>query len=492
MIGGFKRKACQSMNRAATHPTEVLLHEQLLGPRLYLFAWIRFAVAAIIVAGTVVGHELVGVKDLPIEGLFGLAAAIAIYNIPVFFHARSFAKPDVRQVVGHRRRVMAGVCILLDFGALTVLVALLGGSGSPFFAFYIFHAIIAALLLSRNVAIVYCLFGLALYTGLVIGETQGWLPVVYPEGLTFGRPPVDGRYALTVWFCQTSLLGLTTLLATSIVAQLRRGESSLRRLKDQYDQLSQRRLDFIDVTFHDLKSPVTATLSHLNNMEAGLAGDLTPQQYQLVERCRKRLEALLRLLRDLLTLAHAETPEITQHMILVNPARLLQQVVEDCRDLVETAGQHIDIHVHPEMPRVRCVYRLVHEAVKNYLTNASKYSPNGARITLRAFPQHDAIRVEVDDEGPGIPPKYQHLVFDAFSRLHQNLARPIRGGSTGLGLSLVRKIITAHGGHVGFTSREGAGSTFWLTLPCPGARPASDPPSGPARTNLKPVDLKHA
>jgi signal transduction histidine kinase len=101
----------------------------------------------------------------------------------------------------------------------------------------------------------------------------------------------------------------------------------------------------------------------------------------------------------------------------------------------------------------------------NFLSNALKFSKKGSTVWLRAKTVQDGtrLRVEVTDEGPGIPPDSQALVFERFQQLAQSSAERKEG--SGLGLSICKALIEAHGGTIGVDSTLGQGSTFWFELP---------------------------
>jgi len=105
----------------------------------------------------------------------------------------------------------------------------------------------------------------------------------------------------------------------------------------------------------------------------------------------------------------------------------------------------------------------IRQVLDNLISNAVKYSPPGSLVTVRAKRGSICWRVEVQDEGPGISSKDRERLFHDFARLS---ARPTGGEkSTGLGLSIARRVIDAHGGEIGVDSVDGKGATFWFTLP---------------------------
>jgi signal transduction histidine kinase len=100
----------------------------------------------------------------------------------------------------------------------------------------------------------------------------------------------------------------------------------------------------------------------------------------------------------------------------------------------------------------------------NLIGNAIRHSPNGGRIDVRAVPDGQRVRFEVQDQGPGIAPEYRQRIFEKFFRVPGT-----KGEGVGLGLYISREIVLAHGGDMGVESEPGHGSRFWFTLRVPGA-----------------------
>jgi len=151
-------------------------------------------------------------------------------------------------------------------------------------------------------------------------------------------------------------------------------------------------------------------------------------------------------------------------------------------------GQRFAVSIAPGLPRLRVDRGAVAEAVANYLSNAVKHAPPGSVIRVVAAEADGEVRITVSDEGPGIHPGHQELLFRKFSRLPGNGA-----GGHGLGLFIVRSIAEAHGGRVWVESRAGEGATFGLALPAPATGPAATGPPPASRTRRKrpPLAVPH-
>jgi signal transduction histidine kinase len=126
--------------------------------------------------------------------------------------------------------------------------------------------------------------------------------------------------------------------------------------------------------------------------------------------------------------------------------------------------QTIDLDLPGSLPKVSGIERLVREAVVNYLTNAVKFTPPRGRIVVRAVSAPPVVRIEVEDGGPGVPEDARESIFEEFARSTRD-GGDEAGKSSGLGLSIVRRVAEALGGSCGVESAGERGSVFYLELP---------------------------
>jgi signal transduction histidine kinase len=444
-------------------PHPLLLHSLLLGERLYLFARLRLLAAVFILVGAVFADTVVGIQGLSVAGLAACSAFLAVYGAAALRAIRPYRRPEQAQPSQIHLVRIAHTTISLDYIVLTCVIGLVGGAQSPFLAFYLIHAIVASVLLSRRAAFAHALVGYLLLTGLVVGEWTGVLPKHRPVGAVFGGPELDARVVLTILFVYGLLTGVATFLMTGIARLLRDGEGRLREASEDLDRLANLRRAFLHVVLHDLRGPVGTVVTLLDNLQAGLGGPLTDTQAQWVGRADARLRSMLELLRDLQTLADLETGSIEKMMGDVDVVALVCKAVEEH---LEGAQEH-DISLAADLPplviTVRGVERLLGEAITNYLTNAIKYTQRGGHVTARVRTDDGRVRIEVVDDGPGIARADQARLFREFARVaRRSGAKAVPG--TGLGLSIARRIAEAHGGRAGVESELGKGSTFFLEL----------------------------
>jgi signal transduction histidine kinase len=443
----------------------ILTHSLLLGERLYLFARLRFLAAAGILVGSFFATYVVGIRGLDLSALALAAIFLAAYNVGIFLFVRRRVD-DLGEVQKERRLVsVAHVSILLDYLVLTFCIWRVGGAQSPFLTFYLLHAILASVLLSRRAAYAHALVGYVLLACLVLGEWSGLLPAHRPIGSVPGQGELELRGVLTILFVYALLTAVTTILTSGIVRLLRENEQGLREASDDLERLADMRRSFLHVVLHDVRSPVGTVVSMLEGLAGGIDGEVSAAQASRLGRASERLRGVLELLRGLRVLADLETERLDSLMVPTDLEAVIREVVEDQWELAAERGQSIVTEVPPSLPAVRVVETLIREAVTNYLTNAIKYAGNGARIIVRALARDGHVRVEVIDNGPGIALEDQAHLFREFTRVGRARGKQGAAAGLGLGLSIVKRIADAHGGTAGMCDASGGGSLFYLELP---------------------------
>ncbi|HNT89063.1 MAG TPA: HAMP domain-containing sensor histidine kinase, partial [Candidatus Hydrogenedentes bacterium] len=270
---------------------------------------------------------------------------------------------------------------------------------------------------------------------------------------------------ITVLVVQGLLFALIALLMTYLMRLLRDGARQLRESNRELDRLSRQRRDFLHLALHNLRSPIGAVSMLLSNLGGGYAGPLNDQQAAWTDRAQHRLRELTAFLHDLESLALLESGDLESYMQDVNLPELLGAVVEENQDLARQHRHALTLELADGLRPVRGVPRLIREAVANFITNAVKYTLDGGRITVRAMNRGRFVRVEVEDNGVGIPPEAQTRLFQEFVRVHKTHAAVAKVPGSGLGLVIVRRIAEAHGGRINVRSHVDRGSIFGFEVP---------------------------
>ncbi len=452
-----------------------LPYRRLLARQLGVHCRMRFGVVGLIVAGVLVADLVVGVAGLPVGALLGTATGLAVFNLGVRAGIRWLARLSPAQRAQTWLLALRHATILFDYLTLTLLIHLVGGARSPFLPAFLLHIVLGSVMVNRAAAYVYALLAVALVNTTVFGELAGlWTPVL-PAGAVASDGPLDPRFAVSVSAAYTSLFVVTTWLLTSLAEAMRHVERELVARSAELARVSAARRDFLHVALHNLKSPLAAVTMLLDSLGLGLAGPLEIRQRELVDRARKRLAGSDRFLRDLGVLANLEAHELTSLESRVELGELLGRLIEENRDLAGARAQSLELDRAVGPAWVRGNDRLLFEAIVNLVTNAIKYSPRGGTIRVKLALAGDTAQVSVADEGPGIPPERRSELFREFARLDTVLPDGERPPGSGLGLSIVQRIVTSLGGRVMVQSELGRGSVFTLELPLTPPRPAATP-----------------
>ncbi len=464
IVGVTARRAPRK--KRARGAQRFLIHNQLLGARLYLYSLARFAVVGVIAAGALFAKYVVGVEDLDIPHLLGVAAMLGMYNCAVFFMIRPLRDRERAEIAYSLLAGIMHATIMLDFVFLTLALWLVGGARSPFQAFYVFNVILASVLLTRLSAFLHTAFGYLLLALLIVGEWREWIPPFNPVGATFGPDKIDGRMVVTLLAVDGLLFALSASILTSLTQVLRSGERELRDVNAALEHLSAMRRDFLQMVLHDLKTPIVAVTQHLYNLDAQLHERLSDVEQRWMDRCRVRLKDLSALLSDLQVLALLESETLQKKKAVLDLPVLLAALVAEAQDLAQMRNHTLELETAGPLPVVRGIERLFREAVSNLITNAIKYTPSGGRIVVRANAVEDGVCIEIQDNGIGISIEDQRRLFQEFGRVRPKTGEDVdTTGSSGLGLAIVRRAVELHGGTVEVESELNHGSTFRMILP---------------------------
>jgi signal transduction histidine kinase/HAMP domain-containing protein len=225
--------------------------------------------------------------------------------------------------------------------------------------------------------------------------------------------------------------------------------------------LDQAKSDLVATVSHELKTPLTSVRLALHLLLEETVGPLTPKQVELLLDARDNAERLLARVNNLLDLTRFERGREQLNIQPEAPADLLRTAADAIRPRAQDKGITLTVQAPADLPPVAVDPLRLGHALGNLLDNALTYTDRGGRIELSAAAVDGDITLTVADTGVGIPPEHLPHVFERFYRIPGHS----RHGGTGLGLALVREIVTAHGGSVTCESQPGAGAVFHVTLP---------------------------
>ncbi len=225
-------------------------------------------------------------------------------------------------------------------------------------------------------------------------------------------------------------------------------------------RLERIRRDFVANVSHELRTPISVVRA---NTETLLDGAIHDPEFapRLLEAVHRNAERLTLLINDLLDLSRLESGSYSLSSGRIQVRGVAERVEESLREKSQARNTNILISI-PLAIAVRTDEAALFQVLVNYLENAIKYTPEGSRIEIGAHLVEKMVRIEVRDNGPGIPAPLQNRVFERFFRVDPGRSR--QTGGTGLGLSIVKHLVEAMGGRVGVSAIEPTGCAFWLQL----------------------------
>jgi NtrC-family two-component system sensor histidine kinase KinB len=215
----------------------------------------------------------------------------------------------------------------------------------------------------------------------------------------------------------------------------------------------------ISTVSHELKTPLTSIRLAIHILLNEKLGPLSHQQMELLVTARDDSDRLYRVIEDLLDISRIESGEAEIKLQPVNVEELVVQATDRVRSRFLEHKITLDLNVAPDVPRVLADPTRLQLVFDNLLSNALKYTPMGGEVTVTANPEDGMVRFAVADTGIGIAPEFLPRVFEKFFRVPGQ-----EQISSGLGLTIAKEIVEAHGGAIEVASQPGKGARFTFTV----------------------------
>jgi len=220
--------------------------------------------------------------------------------------------------------------------------------------------------------------------------------------------------------------------------------------------------DFFALMSHELRTPLTSIKEGTNLLLDGLAGATTEKQRRLLSIISEESNRLIDLVSALLDLSKMEAGMLAYNFTRVDMAPLVEKAVTEVLPLAAAKSVWIE-REFSDLPPITADEERILQVMRNLLANAINFSPENSIVSITGQHRDDTVSIAITDQGPGIAPEYLETIFDKFKQATLTRSHKLRG--TGLGLAVVKHIITAHGGKVWAESTVGTGSTFTFSLP---------------------------
>jgi signal transduction histidine kinase len=226
--------------------------------------------------------------------------------------------------------------------------------------------------------------------------------------------------------------------------------------------LAKLKSDFVSNVSHELRTPLALIRLYAETLEMGrLRSPEKHQEYFSI--IRKESERLTALINNILDFSRIEAGKKEYKFDETNLAELVRNTLESYRYQIEQLGFEFELNISDDLPPLQVDREAMARSLLNLINNAVKYSQGDKFLGVNLYRANGSVKLEVIDHGIGIPRSEQAKVFEKFYRVGDSLVHNTKG--SGVGLSLVRHIVQAHGGQVSVESTPGHGSKFTIALP---------------------------
>lgn len=246
-------------------------------------------------------------------------------------------------------------------------------------------------------------------------------------------------------------------------AKIRKLNKKLSRSNEKLREYDKFKTEFLSVASHEMRTPLAIIREYASLMNDRVTGDVNAEQASCLEVILRNCDRLTSLINDLLDLARIESGRVQMSRTSVDLTELMTECAADFEPRFDSKSQRLVLEIEEGLPNVLADREKILQVLVNLVGNAHKFTPEGGLVTLRACYDIGLIVIRVIDNGPGIDRQHLSFVFDAFTQIDRKDGPGMRG--TGLGLTIAREIVQAHGADIAVQSDLGKGATFSFALP---------------------------
>jgi signal transduction histidine kinase len=446
--------------------------------RLKVFVKMRWLVVLGIIAVTLFSKYVFNIS-FNIFPVFILCSFILAYNLWMYLWSRRLSRVE-NEIVIRQAQISGYVQVLLDLGILTVLLHYTGGVTNPFVFVYVIHTTAASILLTNRRAYELTTIAVGMAAALAFLEYSGVIGHVSLTGFIPVNIYQQLNYVTSIIVTLALLAYTSTYISTAVAGELRQQHLKVNQLRDQLQEEDKRELQrfsgevarlkdeqtrfirLLNVVTHDLQAPLVAVQSCVSYVLDGYAGEVSDEQKDWLQRGSRRIEGLLVLITDLLDIPRIELGQLKKEMAEVSLNEVVSNALEGLEITAQKKGLQLSVELPKKSPVIYGAGRRLQQVIINLISNAINYTKEGS-IHIKLAENEAEIRVDISDTGIGVPEKDIPRLFDEFYR-----GSNVESKGSGLGLSISKRIIAAHGGKIWVESPNpatGKGSDFVFTIP---------------------------
>ena len=389
----------------------------------------------------------------PCTSLSCVAIVLAIANYLIFIYLKK--KPPTYL---KKEENIVLLQIAIDYFLLTVLIHLTGGIDSPFHFFYLFHIIIASVIFERKYpAFIIAAVSVLIFSVLVVLEY--WQIIEHFGNGTKAFSYIDIAFALTVFYVT---IFASTYISVTLMMRHKKVKDLIFAQNEELEKSEKEKMLFFRFVSHELKSPIIAVQSAINVVLDVMNTDLKPKAIDMLERGRKRTAQMIEILKDLVLLSYDENADSHEPEMVV-PCENIPEIVDYYRPIAEEKNIQLIETVCKQRKGFQLDKFAFEKIITNLISNAVRYTPNGGKVTIKTDLDDKYWYLIVSDTGIGIPKKEQKHIFEEFYRATNS--KKFDAVGTGLGMSIIKKLVEQNNGEVFLKSEVGKGSTFTVRFP---------------------------
>lgn len=425
--------------------------------RLYWLIRLRWiAAASVFLTVLLTGH--IFKFSLPAFDLYAASTALGVYNLAFFVLLKSIKGKESFVIVNR----IANSQISLDLLSLAVLIHFSGGIENPFLFYFIFHMIIASILLSKRASFLQATFAVLLFSIMVSLEYFAVLPHYCLKKFIIHDQQHNLTYISGVSFVFISTLYIAVYMATSISGRLKQREKVLGEANLQLEEKDRIKSEYVLRVTHGIKEHLSAIQGCLEPVSGGITGELNAKQFDLVQRAVRRTAKLMSFVKALLQITRIKlSKEMKMEYFSLRDSCL--EAINDTSAKAKAKFISVNFTMEPGIGPIRAAREYIQETLTDLLVNSIKYTPPRGKIDVGLRNRGSVILIEIADTGIGIPKNELPRIFEEFYRASN--AKEAERDGTGLGLSIAKRVVEMHSGRIWIESEEGKGTKLNIELP---------------------------
>lgn len=266
------------------------------------------------------------------------------------------------------------------------------------------------------------------------------------------------------WGRIVGLIGITRdITRRMLLEHVREEKEAVEKKLQAAEELNRIKSEFVSVVSHELRTPLAIIKEAVMLLLDGITGDINDKQREVLAKAENSVRRLKGIIEDLLDVARIETGRLKLHYSLVNLNDLLKDGADFFKKQARDKGISLEYALPKEQVNIFLDHNRINQVIANLITNALKFTEEDGSIRIELKELEDKVRLCFEDTGIGIAKADAARLFNKFTQVANNSQAQSKG--VGLGLSIAKELVNAHGGQIWVESKLGVGSKFYFTLP---------------------------